>query len=113
MPLRPDQLKTERLKNIRLPNSPQSQSAHAISVGYQHEHSSMSRAFLDVIRKRGFFALWTGVTAAIPRVMVGSSVQLTTFAYSKQLIDRGLIREHGKDIDDYRSLKKTRLFTRL
>jgi len=72
----------------------QSQSAHAISVGYQHEHSSMSRAFLDVIRKRGFFALWTGVTAAIPRVMVGSSVQLTTFAYSKQLIDRGSIREH-------------------
>ena len=67
--------------------SPQSQSAQTISVGFQHTHSSMSRALTDVVRTRGFFALWTGVTAAIPRVTVGSAVQLTTFSYAKEIIE--------------------------
>ena len=56
----------------------------------------MSRALLDVVRTRGISALWTGVTAAVPRVMVGSSVQLTTFSYAKQLIEISRFNNHRK-----------------
>jgi len=66
----------------------QAQSAQSISVGYQHEHTSMSRALMDIVRTRGFMALWTGACTAVPRVMVGSSIQLSTFSHAKQLIEK-------------------------
>ena len=54
----------------------------------------MSRALIEVVRTRGFPALWTGVTAAVPRVMVGSSVQLSTFSYAKEIIEERQFSEN-------------------
>lgn len=64
----------------------QSRSLSEIAVGFQHEHSSMTRAFLTIYRKEGFFGLWRGGNAALARGSTGSAVQLSTFSNIRALI---------------------------
>jgi len=65
----------------------QARAAASVAVGYQHGQDTFTAALKDVYGKGGFVGLWTGVNAAVPRVMVGSAAQLTTFSAAKQRID--------------------------
>lgn len=76
----------------------QSRAASSVAVGFQHQHSSLGAALVDVYRKSGFTGLWSGVNAAVPRVMVGSAAQLTTFAAAKQRIDEARLFAHPNHI---------------
>ncbi|XP_063292287.1 solute carrier family 25 member 34 [Pelobates fuscus] len=66
----------------------QAQTVAAIAVGHQHNHQSVSSAFETIYRKQGILGLWRGVNGAVPRVMVGSAVQLATFASAKEWVKR-------------------------
>ncbi|KAM5125196.1 solute carrier family 25 member 34 [Mantella aurantiaca] len=66
----------------------QAQSVAAIAVGHQHNHQSVSSAFETIYKKQGIVGLWRGVNGAVPRVMVGSAVQLATFANAKECVRR-------------------------
>ncbi|XP_012154550.1 solute carrier family 25 member 35 isoform X2 [Megachile rotundata] len=57
----------------------QAQSAQSIAVGHQHNYSGTWYAFKSLWKEGGFFALYRGWYANIPRVFVGSATQLTTF----------------------------------
>ncbi|NXG25015.1 S2534 protein, partial [Grallaria varia] len=64
----------------------QAQSASAVAVGHQHNHKNVMGAFRSIYRQHGVAGLWRGVTGAIPRVTVGSAVQLATFASAKDWV---------------------------
>ncbi|XP_019367120.1 PREDICTED: solute carrier family 25 member 34 [Gavialis gangeticus] len=64
----------------------QAQTVAAVAVGHQHNHQSVSGAFETIYRKQGIVGLWRGVNGAVPRVMVGSAVQLATFASAKDWV---------------------------
>ncbi|KAM6435182.1 solute carrier family 25 member 34 [Liasis olivaceus] len=64
----------------------QAQTAAAVAVGHQHNHESVSRAFEAIYKQQGLLGLWRGVNGAVPRVTVGSSVQLATFASAKEWV---------------------------
>lgn len=49
---------------------------------------SISGAFEAIYRRQGLLGLWRGVSGAVPRVMVGSSVQLATFASAREWVAR-------------------------
>ncbi|XP_066493608.1 solute carrier family 25 member 34 [Tiliqua scincoides] len=66
----------------------QAQTVAAIAVGHQHNHQSVSSAFESIYKKQGFLGLWRGVNGAVPRVMVGSAVQLATFASAKEWVQK-------------------------
>jgi len=69
----------------------QARAAASVAVGFQHKQTNLAEALKDVYRKGGFLGLWAGVNAAVPRVMVGSAAQLTTFSAAKQRIDAAAI----------------------
>ncbi|CAH1773071.1 unnamed protein product [Owenia fusiformis] len=72
----------------------QSRASQQIAVGHQHDYSSMSKGIMVIYRQQGVKGLWRGVSGAVPRVMVGSAVQLTTFSRTKQLVaDTKLVSE--------------------
>ncbi|XP_056364223.1 uncharacterized protein LOC130261728 isoform X2 [Oenanthe melanoleuca] len=69
----------------------QAQTLSAMAVGHQHNHESISGAFKSIYRQHGVAGLWRGVTGAVPRVAVGSAVQLATFASAKDWVSE---RQH-------------------
>ncbi|MGH0132419.1 UNVERIFIED_CONTAM: hypothetical protein FKN15_049807 [Acipenser sinensis] len=46
----------------------------------------VSSAFVSIYRAQGIVGLWRGVNGAVPRVMVGSAVQLATFSSAKEWV---------------------------
>ncbi|XP_041319321.1 solute carrier family 25 member 34 isoform X2 [Pyrgilauda ruficollis] len=64
----------------------QAQTVSAMAVGHQHNHESISSAFKSIYQQHGVVGLWRGVTGAVPRVAVGSAVQLATFASAKDWV---------------------------
>ncbi|XP_066419948.1 solute carrier family 25 member 34 isoform X1 [Molothrus aeneus] len=64
----------------------QAQTLSAMAVGHQHNHESISGAFKSIYQQHGVVGLWRGVTGAVPRVAVGSAVQLATFASAKDWV---------------------------
>lgn len=64
----------------------QSQATSSIAVGHQYKHRGMLHALIAIHRQHGIMGLWRGSSAAIPRVSVGSAVQLSTFSSSKELL---------------------------
>lgn len=75
----------------------QSMANKEIAVGYQHSAKTLKSGLQHVFNKNGVFGLWRGVTAAVSRVAVGSSIQLSTFSSSKELIEKTGIF-HSKSI---------------
>lgn len=57
-----------------------------IAVGYQHSHTGMVSALRSIFTEHGLVGLWRGVSGAVARVMVGSSVQLSTFSVCKERV---------------------------
>ncbi|XP_073172405.1 solute carrier family 25 member 34 isoform X3 [Lepidochelys kempii] len=72
----------------------QAQTVAAMAVGHQHNHRGVSSAFETIYRKQGLVGLWRGVNGAVPRVMVGSAVQLATFASAKEWVEKLKKTEH-------------------
>jgi solute carrier family 25, member 34/35 len=65
----------------------QSQSANVkYAVGYQHKHKGLVDALKSIYTNNGMKGLWKGYTALIPRNMVGSSVQLSSFSRCKEFL---------------------------
>ncbi|KAJ8683231.1 hypothetical protein QAD02_019023 [Eretmocerus hayati] len=57
----------------------QSQAAKSIAVGFQHHHNGAFDAFRHAWRDAGFFGLYRGWYANLPKVFIGSATQLTVF----------------------------------
>ncbi|KAF5278783.1 hypothetical protein FQR65_LT15511 [Abscondita terminalis] len=66
----------------------QSQASQRIAVGYQHNHLNTWTALKHIFREHGIKGLFRGAGASIPRAFVGSNAQLTSFAYSKELLNK-------------------------
>lgn len=67
----------------------QSQSSDAkYAVGYQHKHKGLIDALKTTYNAHGFKGLWKGYSAIVPRNVVGSSVQLSTFSSCKELVNQ-------------------------
>jgi len=64
----------------------QSRALQAIAVGHQHRHTSTYHALRDIHRQHGLRGLWRGVEGAVPRLMLGSALQLSTFSYIKEAV---------------------------
>ncbi|XP_032389893.1 solute carrier family 25 member 35 [Etheostoma spectabile] len=64
----------------------QSQSNSSIAVGHQYKHKGMIHALAAIYKQHGILGLWRGSSAAVPRVSVGSSAQLSAFSSSKELV---------------------------
>ncbi len=72
----------------------QSAAIQAIAVGHQHRYTSMYQALKDIHRQHGVKGLWRGVEGAVPRLMLGSALQLSTYSYIKQKVrDSGRVGE--------------------
>uniref|UniRef100_UPI00398F639D solute carrier family 25 member 35 n=1 Tax=Pristiophorus japonicus TaxID=55135 RepID=UPI00398F639D len=65
----------------------QTQSTSAIAVGHQYKHQGMLDALVTIYQRHGIVGLWRGSGAAVPRVMVGSAAQLSTFSEAKQFTE--------------------------
>ncbi|XP_015683561.1 solute carrier family 25 member 35 [Protobothrops mucrosquamatus] len=65
----------------------QAQSASEIAVGHQYRHQGMFHALCGIHKEHGVLGLWRGAISSVPRVMVGSSTQLSTFSFSKQFFN--------------------------
>ncbi|XP_060526270.1 solute carrier family 25 member 35-like [Cylas formicarius] len=61
----------------------QSQAAEGIAVGHQHSHRNAVAAIGAIYSRDGIKGLWRGANATVLRALVGSSVQLTSFAMFK------------------------------
>ncbi|ELT95862.1 hypothetical protein CAPTEDRAFT_174650 [Capitella teleta] len=64
----------------------QAQANQAIAVGYQRELPGMFGALRVAFHEHGVRGLWRGVSGAVPRVMVGSGAQLSTFSTALEII---------------------------
>ncbi|EGD73106.1 hypothetical protein PTSG_04820 [Salpingoeca rosetta] len=73
----------------------QAQCATQAAVGYQHHHKSGLDAFRGILHESGVKGLWRGVTGSIPRLIVGSSVQLSTYSQSREVLQKYTPMEEG------------------
>ncbi|XP_029643741.1 solute carrier family 25 member 35-like [Octopus sinensis] len=64
----------------------QAQATEAIAVGYQHKHYGLIQGLSTTYRDFGICGMWRGVSGALPRVTIGSAIQLSTFSTSKAFI---------------------------
>ncbi|XP_038642974.1 solute carrier family 25 member 35 isoform X1 [Scyliorhinus canicula] len=60
------------------------QAQSTIAVGHQYQHQGTFHALMGIYRRHGIVGLWRGASAAVPRVIVGSAAQLSTFSATKQ-----------------------------
>ena len=54
----------------------------SIAVGYQHKRRGMIEALLSTHKEFGVKGLYRGISSTLPRVIVASAVQLSTFSKS-------------------------------
>jgi solute carrier family 25 protein 34/35 len=54
----------------------------SIAVGHQHHHRRMTPAMIAIYKEFGVKGLYRGITSTLPRVVVASAVQLSTFSKS-------------------------------
>jgi len=72
----------------------QSQSI-ALGVGHQHKINGLWHGFVTVINKEGIFGLFRGINGAVPRLAVGSAVQLSSYDQCKHLVlMTGLLKDN-------------------
>lgn len=58
-------------------------SAHLKAVGFQHKHKNARTAFIQQFNENGMRGLWRGYWGVLPRGIVSSGVQLTSFGLLK------------------------------
>ncbi|GLE09008.1 hypothetical protein PINS_up020535 [Pythium insidiosum] len=52
----------------------------------QYAYKGMIDGFVHVLKTEGFFGLYRGVTGAVPRVVMGSAAQLSTYTQAKSMV---------------------------
>ncbi|CAG0914183.1 unnamed protein product [Notodromas monacha] len=67
----------------------QSKADTSVAVGHQHDADKMLQAARKIYSGQGVVGLWRGVGGAVPRVMVGSAAQLSTFSKAMEAV-RGI-----------------------
>ena len=75
-------------------NRLQAQSAY-FHAAEEHHYKSTMDCLKKIFRQNGFSGLFYGVTAALPRVVVGSATQLTTYDKLKELAVKKLNLRDG------------------
>ncbi|KJE95007.1 solute carrier family 25 member 34 [Capsaspora owczarzaki ATCC 30864] len=68
-------------------------SAKGVAFGHQHNYKGVVDAFRQIYAQEGLLGFFRGVNGAVPRVMVGSAVQLSSYDFIKRLV----MRETGWD----------------
>ncbi|XP_062540742.1 solute carrier family 25 member 35-like [Armigeres subalbatus] len=63
-------------------------SSGSYTTKFQHKHSGVVAAFRNLYRDAGIKGLYRGYTAHLTRVSLGSSVQMTSFAVSKDFFTK-------------------------
>ncbi|XP_037068463.1 solute carrier family 25 member 35-like [Pollicipes pollicipes] len=69
--------------------------SQTIGVGHQHQHAGLVSALRGVHARHGLRGLWRGSLSSLPRVMIGSAAQLTTFSASLEYIERAQVLPAG------------------
>lgn len=64
----------------------QAQAVKVIAVGHQHQYIGMVKGLSSIYQEFGLTGLWRGVSGAVPRVTIGSAIQLSTFSTAKEVI---------------------------
>lgn len=64
----------------------QSKSSESIAVGTQHDVRGVIPEFKKLYIAHGVKGLWRGVVGSVPRRIVGSSTQLVSFTYMKEIL---------------------------
>ncbi|CAB0002490.1 unnamed protein product [Nesidiocoris tenuis] len=64
----------------------QSQAGESIAVGHQHKVEGTVSALRTAYREGGLGGLWRGAGGSLPRMMVGSASQLTSFYVVKEYL---------------------------
>lgn len=59
-----------------------------IAVGHQYSHRGTFHGLKHIYSTHGLRGLWRGVEGAVPRLMLGSALQLSTFSYIKDSVHR-------------------------
>ena len=75
-------------------NRLQAQSSY-FHAAEQHHYKNTMDCLSKIWRQNGFFGLFYGVTAALPRVIVGSATQLTTYDKLKEFAINQLNLRNG------------------
>lgn len=58
-------------------------SSHLNAVGYQHKHKNARSALVNQFKEHGIHGLWRGYWGVLPRGIVSSGVQITSFSIFK------------------------------
>lgn len=59
------------------------------AFGYQHEYEGMWKTLVRVYKQRGVKnGLYKGCVSSLPRAFMGSTSQLTSFAYCKEMLNK-------------------------
>ena len=69
----------------------QSLATKQIAVGYQHAHSTLSGGLRAAYAAQGVRGLFRGISGAVPRVMVGSAVQLSSFSKLRETVEHAKV----------------------
>lgn len=73
----------------------QAQSSGKFAVGFQHGHTGMIDALISIYHKQGVRGLWRGFEGIVPRTAVGSAIQMTSFAMSKDYLSKFEVKKHS------------------
>jgi solute carrier family 25 protein 34/35 len=70
----------------------QSQAASQVAVGHQHNHLSMSAGLWSIYSQHGITGLWRGSVGFVPRMLIASATQLSTFTLCREHLDKTKVR---------------------
>ncbi|CAB0002570.1 unnamed protein product [Nesidiocoris tenuis] len=70
----------------------QSQAGESIAVGHQHKVEGTVSALKTAYREGGLGGLWRGAGGSLPRMMVGSASQLTSFYVVKEYLANNKVK---------------------
>ncbi|GLE05908.1 hypothetical protein PINS_up015089 [Pythium insidiosum] len=75
------------LRESILPHQARIQAASSSAkLNAQYAYKGMIDGFVHVLKTEGFFGLYRGVTGAVPRVVMGSAAQLSTYTQAKSMV---------------------------
>lgn len=63
-------------------------SSHLNAIGYQHNHKNARSALVKLFSDNGMRGLWKGYWGVLPRGIVSSGVQITTFSLFKEFFGK-------------------------
>ncbi|KAF4532356.1 hypothetical protein B566_EDAN003660 [Ephemera danica] len=77
----------------------QSQSAAEVAVGHQHHHVGMISGLKSIYSQHGIPGLWRGSVSFVPRMIISSAVQLSTFTLCREKLQQSKIITSNEKIN--------------